>query len=169
VAEARIVDLIAHVPQVGRLDWIGVRPERAATVVRLDSATLLEGRGLEGDRASRRAGGKRQVSLFQAEHLEVLARLMRRAAIDPALLRRNLVVSGVNLRALARARFRVGEALLEGTGECHPCSKMEEALGDGGYAAMRGHGGILARVLEGAPITVGDEVRIAPFEVGPGV
>ena len=46
---------------------------------------------------------------------------------------------------------------------------MEEALGDGGYAAMRGHGGILARVLEGAPITVGDEVRIAPFEVGPGV
>ncbi|MEC7524718.1 MAG: MOSC domain-containing protein [Myxococcota bacterium] len=166
--EAPITELIAHVPQVGRLDWIGRRPERAAPMERLEAAALLTDRGLEGDRAAKRSGGKRQVSLLQAEHLEVLARLLRKTSVDPALLRRNLIVSGVPLRALARARFRVGPCLLEGAGECHPCSKMEAALGDGGYAAMRGHGGILARVLEGGPIRIGDRVHIEGFEGAQG-
>ncbi len=153
-------ELIEHVPQVGRLAWIGVRPERGAPMIAHGEARLLEDRGVEGDRASARPSGKRQVSLIQAEHLEVVARFMRREAVAPELLRRNLVVSGVNLLALARRRFRIGECELEGTGECHPCSKMEEALGDGGYAAMRGHGGTLARVLSGGVIRVGDEVAI---------
>lgn len=153
-------ELVEHVPQIGRLEWIGVRPERGAAVIPLDEARLIEDRGVEGDRASTRPSGKRQVSLVQAEHLEVIARWVRRDAIDPALLRRNLVVSGVNLLALARKRFRVGECVLQGTGECHPCSKMEAALGDGGYAAMRGHGGILARVVVGGVIRLGDEVAI---------
>lgn len=160
--ERPTVALIEHVPQVGRLEWIGRRPARGEAMEPLEAATLITGRGLEGDRAAARSGGKRQVSLIQAEHLDVVARLMRRDAVDPALLRRNLVVSGVNLRALARRHFRVGDCLLEGAGECHPCSKMEAALGDGGYAAMRGHGGILARVIEGAPIRLGDAVRAEP-------
>lgn len=152
-------ELVLHVPQVGRLIWIGVRPARGAPVEPREEVELVAGRGLAGDRAGRRAGGTRQVSLLQAEHLDVLARLMRRERIDPAALRRNLVIEGVNLRALARARFRVGGCVLEGTGECHPCSKMEDALGDGGYAAMRGHGGILARVIEGGSVGIGAEVR----------
>lgn len=147
-------------PQVGGLTWIGVRPARGAAMEVRAEVELVAGRGLTGDRAT---GGARGVSLIQEEHLDVLARLLGRdGPIDPALTRRNLVVAGVNLRALARARFRIGACLLEGTGECHPCSKMERALGDGGYAAMRGHGGILARVVEGGTIRLGDPVRIAP-------
>lgn len=162
MTDRTVRELIEHVPQIGRLEWIGVRPERGAPVRALTEARLIEGRGVEGDRATQQSGGKRQVSLVQAEHLEVVARLMRTDAIDPALLRRNLVVSGVNLHALAHARFRIGECVLEGTGACHPCSKMEDALGDGGYAAMRGHGGILARVLRGGTIRIGDEVVRVP-------
>lgn len=151
-------------PQVGRLEWIGVRPERGAPAQVLERVTLVAERGLEGDRSAARRGGKRQVSLIQAEHLEVVAKLMRAERIDPAAVRRNLVVSGINLRALARLRFRVGACVLEGTGECHPCSNMEAALGDGGYAAMRGHGGILARVLEGGELRIGDEVIASPSD-----
>jgi MOSC domain-containing protein YiiM len=96
------------------------------------------------------------VTLVQAEHLQVVAALLGLEALDPTLLRRNLVVSGVNLLALRGRQFRVGDVLLEGTTPCHPCSRMEENLGHGGYAAMRGHGGINARVLRGGMLRVGE-------------
>ena len=74
------------------------------------------------------------------------------------LLRRNLVVKGLNLLALKDKRFAVGQAELEYTGQCHPCSRMEELLGPGGYNAVRGHGGITARVLTAGQICVSDLV-----------
>lgn len=100
-----------------------------------------------------------QVTLIQAEHLAVIARLARVDHVDPAALRRNLVVSGINLLALKNAKLKIGSALLELVGPCQPCSRMEEAIGPGGYATMRGHGGMTARVLVGGAINVGDVVR----------
>ena len=157
---APIRDLMGHFPHEGRLRWIGVRPARREPVRVREAATLVAGRGIEGDRylEGGREGGKRQVTLIQAEHLEAVARLLGEDRVDPALLRRNLVVEGINLQALRSARFRIGEVVLEGVDDCHPCSRMEEALGRGGYNAMRGHGGIVARVIEGGQIALGDEV-----------
>jgi MOSC domain-containing protein YiiM len=77
------------------------------------------------------------------------------------MLRRNIVVSGINLLALKNRQFYVGNALMEHTGSCDPCSKMERDLGPGAYNAMRGHGGITARVLEEGEIVVGGEVKLA--------
>jgi MOSC domain-containing protein YiiM len=99
------------------------------------------------------------VTLLQAEHLAVIAAFMGLPAIRPELLRRNLLVADINLGALQNKRFRIGNVLLEGTGYCHPCARMEEALGTGGYNAMRGHGGITARILVGGVIHIGDSVR----------
>jgi MOSC domain-containing protein YiiM len=70
------------------------------------------------------------------------------------------MVSGINLLALKDRRFQIGEVLLEGTGYCHPCSKMERNLGEGGYNAMRGHGGLTAKILRGGTIRLGDTVRL---------
>ncbi len=116
----------------------------------------MAGRGLEGDRYARK-NGKRQVSLIQAEHIPVIASLVGREVL-PQMLRRNLVVEGIPLRALMRLRFRIGDAVFEGSCSCDPCSRMEEALGEGGYASMQGMGGILARVIEGGRIAVGDDI-----------
>ena len=118
--------------------------------------TEITPNGLAGDR--RDSPGKRAVSLIQWEHLAVIASLMGRGAIDPVLLRRNIVVSGINLLGLRKVEFRVGGAVLRGTGLCAPCSRMEETLGRGGYTAMRGHGGITAEVIEAGAVAIGDVV-----------
>ena len=108
--------------------------------------------GLAGDRAR---AGKRSVTLIQAEHLPVIAALAGLDAVDPALLRRNL---GLNLTAFRGKRVQVGAAVLELTVPCHPCSKMETVLGHGGYTAMRGHGGMCARVMTPGVISTGEAV-----------
>lgn len=158
--------LVAQFPFQGRLDSILLRPARGEPAVRVDQALALESRGLQGDRtATSRGGGKRQVTLIQAEHLPAVASLLRRESLDPSDLRRNLVVSGINLLA-AKSPFRDqsvrmhigGEVVLEITGPCEPCSKMEERLGPGAYNALRGHGGVTARVLQGGTLRVGDAV-----------
>ena len=152
-----IRELMQQYPRAGRLEWIGLRPARRAPLETPAAATVEAG-GLAGDRYAGRSG-KRAVTLIQAEHLPVVAALTGRRAVDPSLLRRNLVVSGLNLYALRGERLRIGEVLLEGTGVCDPCSFMEESLGAGGYNAMRGHGGITARVVEPGRIRVGDTVH----------
>ncbi len=147
--------LLDRLPRPGRVAWIGLRARYRAAVLAVDAVKAIPGRGLAGDHAS---GGAREVTLVQAEHLAVVAALLGRERVAPELLRRNVVVSGINLLALKGRRFRIGAALLEGTGPCAPCSRMEEALGAGGYNALRGHGGIAARVLQSGRIRLGDPV-----------
>nr|WP_237182478.1 MOSC domain-containing protein [Roseomonas marmotae] len=140
----------------GRLCWIGLRPARRAAMEVVAAAGLRAGQGLAGDRYAGREGA-RQVTLIQAEHLAAIgAYLGLEGPAAPERLRRNLVISGLNLLALKGRRFRLGGALLEMSGECHPCSRMEEEFGPGGYNAVRGHGGITARVLEDGAIRLGD-------------
>jgi MOSC domain-containing protein YiiM len=154
-------------PQIeGRIEAIVVRGAPRDPARRVDATQALAGIGLADDRLGRRGEAElstRQVTLIQQEHLAVIAALARVEAVDPVGLRRNLVVSGINLLALKNARLQVGDAVLQVVGPCAPCSRMEEAVGPGGYAAMRGHGGMTARVLEGGAIRVGDVVRaLAP-------
>ena len=149
--------LTTRFPRAGRVRWIGLRPARAATMQVVDAVEAIAGQGLRGDRYAS-ASGKRGVTLLQAEHLPAIAALAGHDVLDPATLRRNLLIAGISLVALKDRRFRVGEVLLEGTGPCDPCSRMEAVLGEGGYNAMRGHGGLCARVLEGGTLRVGDRV-----------
>lgn len=152
-------DLLTTIPQTGRVERIGLAQRSGAPIESVPQVECEVGQGLQGDHHSKsRPGGKRQVTLIQAEHLPVVAALCGKESVSPDLLRRNIVVSGINLVSLKKFRFRIGGALLEGTGECAPCSLMETNLGPGGYQAMRGHGGITARVLQGGMIRVGDPV-----------
>ena len=136
--------------------WIGVRPGRRERILSLSRATLrLE--GVEGDR--RATPGKRAVTLVQWEHLPVIAALAGLQEVAPGTLRRNIAVAAINLLALRNATFRVRGAVLRGTGPCAPCSRMEEALGPGGFNAVRGHGGITAEVIEPGTVALGDAVE----------
>jgi MOSC domain-containing protein YiiM len=161
---ASLQDLFDTLPQVGKLQWIGIRPERKAPMIQLNIVEAIAGRGLMGDRYSSK-NGKRQVTLIQGEHLLAIASMLGRDTIAPELLRRNLVVTGINLLALKDKQFQIGSALLEYTGLCHPCSAMEATFGAGGYNAVRGHGGITARIIEGGTITLGDAVSFVPHRL----
>ena len=169
--------LVTHFARPGRVETILLRPARNQRAVAVDRAEARVGLGLAGDRsaAARQADPKRrrQVTLIQAEHLAAVAALLEKPVIDPADLRRNIVVSGLNLLA-ARSPFRghtlrlvFGSApdapdavVFEVTGPCEPCSAMETALGLGGYNAMRGHGGITARVERDGWIEAGMPVWV---------
>jgi MOSC domain-containing protein YiiM len=160
-----IRDLNAPPHVAGRVEAIIVRGASREPARRVTATVALAGIGLADDRLGVRGAADlstRQVTLIQAEHLDVIARLARVDKVDPVGLRRNLVVSGINLLALKNARLLVGEALLEIVGPCQPCSRMEDTIGPGGYAAMRGHGGMTARVLVSGPVREGDGVRVAP-------
>ncbi|MFM9879632.1 MAG: MOSC domain-containing protein [Burkholderiaceae bacterium] len=172
---AGLRELMRQFARAGRIEAMYLRPARRVPVQAALQAHALAGWGLQGDRrsASAQAGvSKRQVTLIQAEHLPVVAALSGwgerhaqplDAGVFGGLLRRNLVISGLNLLA-ARSLFKdqplilkLGAAVqLEITGPCEPCSRMEELLGRGGYNAMRGHGGVTARVLVGGDLAVGD-------------
>lgn len=157
--------------QCGRLEWIGLCTERRGPVDVVTSAEIRIGTGLAGDHHAQSGKSKRQVTLIQQEHLPVVAALLGKERVAPEEVRRNLVVSGINLAALKDQSFRIGDVVLAGTGPCVPCSYMEWVFGPGGYNAMRGHGGITARVIQPGIIKVGDRIELLsepPDEISSG-
>jgi len=145
----------------GTLTWIGLRPERKASMVEVNETVALEDLGLRGDhRCDKIPGSGRQVTLISQEYIEQIAHFTGRTSVHPALLRRNLVVKNINLSALRYQTFTIGEAVFEATTLCHPCSRMEAALGKGGFAAMLGHGGLCAKITRTGKVQVGDTVKL---------
>lgn len=157
------LDRYIHQVGAGTVEWIGLRPRRREPLQRVERVHAVAEYGLEGDhRMTKTPGSGRQVTLISQEFIRQIAGHMGLSDIDPAELRRNIVIAGVNLNALRRQRFRVGEALLEATQLCHPCSRMEQALGPGGVVAMLGYGGLCAKVIESGDIACGDLVTAEP-------
>lgn len=155
-----ISQLTGNFPTPGRVEWIGIRPARKQALIRVAEVQADSASGLSGDHYQGRSG-KRQLTLIQKEHIAVVAALTGRQ-VSAQMLRRNLVISGINLLALKDRPFRIGTAVFQFTGLCHPCSRMETILGPGGYNAMRGHGGITARVLNSGLIKVNDTLTPLP-------
>ena len=152
--------LFENFSQKGEVIWIGLRPASRKPIKEVSEINVIE-TGLEGDRATKNSPtNKRQVTLIQKEHLEAVASFLGKEKIDPILTRRNIVVKGINLNALKGRKFKIGTAVLEMTGFCYPCSRMEENLGTGGFNAMRGHGGITCRVIEIGKIHIGDSIEL---------
>lgn len=160
MSEPIIKNLQDTLPQKGKVTWIGLRPASREPLVSVDQVSASLKNALEGDRFKSQFSKKRQVTLIQAEHINAVSSIIGKE-VTPDLLRRNIVVSGINLLALKDKSFKIGTATLKFTGLCHPCSRMEQSLGPGGWNTMRGHGGITAQVVADGVISVGSEVTVA--------
>ena len=91
-------ELMNNLPQQGKVEWIGIRPEKKKAVQSVENIAVTN-TGLDGDHYAG-GSGKRSVTLIQAEHIETIASLLHREKIKPEDLRRNIVVRGINLLAL---------------------------------------------------------------------
>lgn len=162
-SQARLLDKLCANIAPGKLEWIGLRSERRGEVVVVESANAIVDLGLAGDhRMKKTPGSARQVTLISSEYIQQICLHTGHSAIDPRLLRRNLVISGMNMNLLRYQRLQIGDVILETNALCHPCSRMDEALGKGGTAAMFGYGGLCARIIQGGSLSVGDTVIRLP-------
>jgi len=163
-SDTRFLEKLRREIVPGKLEWIGLRTERRGEIHIVEQAEAKTGLGLAGDhRCLKTPGSARQVTIISREYIHQIAQQLGRDFIDPTLLRRNLVVSGMNLNLLRFQRLQIGEAIFETSALCDPCSRMDENLGPGGAAAMFGYGGLCAKVIQGGRIAVGDSVmRLLP-------
>lgn len=123
----------------------------------VESAVAFSDRGLEGCRHGR-PGSSRQVLLMDSETLESFG-------LQPGQIRENITTCGLRVNDLARGqRLEIGPAVLEVTGPCEPCSRMDE-IRMGLQKELRGQRGILCRVIEGGRIQRGDTIQLAPVGV----
>jgi len=117
-------------------------------VIETDLVECVAGRGLRGDRFfDHKDNYKGQVTLFSAEVFEELCAQLGHTQAIPAALRRNLLVSGGDLNELVGRQFTLQGVVLEGMEECRPCYWMDEAIGPGAEAWLRGRGGLRCRIL----------------------
>ena len=134
-------------------------------MTRVAEVEAIAGRGLAGDRYLQRTGywtgvDECQVTLIAAEALEEIG-AKTKVSVSEGQHRRNIVTRGVDLQALGRRRFRVGEALLAFDRPRPPCRYIQSVSEHGMTKALgRTRGGICARVIEGGMIHQGDAVEV---------
>ena len=152
--------------RIGKLEWIGLRDKLSNKLITPKSTYAIKDKGLEGDKMCFTKSSKRQVTLIQSEHLPIIINLSSSLDSDKkdnisSHLKRNLVVSGINIQYLIKKYFRIGEAILYGTGDCKPCKKIENNLGKSTFVGMCGMGGITASIIRSGKINIEDKVELA--------
>lgn len=121
-----------------------------------EEVRCVAGQGIEGDRFfGFKENYRGQITLFADEVYGALCRRFEVWDRPPSVFRRNVVTRGVDLNALIGRRFGIGEVTLEGTEECRPCEWMDRAFHAGAEEALRGQGGLRARILSDGVLRAG--------------
>ena len=143
----------------GVIEQIAIAPENEVLPRRVDSARVLAGQGLEGDRYFDQ-GPENAITLIQAEALEGLQRDTG-IELSHQESRRQVLTRGIELNPLVGERFYVGEVLCRGVELCEPCNHLQKMTRPGVLRGMVHRAGLRAEVLEGGTIAPGDVVRPA--------
>ena len=121
----------------------------------VQQATAISGMGLEGDRSCR-ANNPRQVLVMDKETLDELR-------LEPGNIKENITTTGLDLSQaqVGQVFFMGDQVTMEIVGPCEPCGKMD-AIRPGLKGDLDGRRGMLATVINGGPLRVGDPIRIEP-------
>jgi len=144
----------------GNIVAICICPTAGGEMQEVQEAEAIKGAGLKGDRYStgdgsfnRQAPGKRQVTLMNAIFFDG-SRFVYRDS------RRNIFVEGTELMWLIGREFQIGAARMRGVKYSDPCERPTKLSGKGGSFKedFFDRGGIIAEVIEGGTIKVGDQL-----------
>jgi MOSC domain-containing protein YiiM len=124
------------------------QPAGTAPVISLTEAELVAHHGIRGDRFfGWKENYKGQITFFAEEVFADLCAALEVTDRAAAVLRRNVVTRGVDLNSLIGREFTVQGIRFMGTTECSPCYWMDQAFHPGAEAALKGRGGLRARIL----------------------
>jgi MOSC domain-containing protein YiiM len=149
----------------GVVEEIYVAREGSAAMARVDEVRTIEGCGIEGDRYCEGTGfwtpygDVCEVTLIESEDLEHIESELG-IRVKSGEHRRNIVTRGIRLEDLRRKRFRIGESTLEYDRPRPPCRHVQDLSGPGMRRALKGRGGICARVVEGGRIRARDQIEV---------
>ena len=124
------------------------QPAGASPIREVREARCVAGLGLEGDRFfGKDAHDKGQITFFADEVYQSLCEQLNIRDKPSSVFRRNAITRGVDLNQFIGQEFEVQGVRFIGTEECRPCYWMDHAFGPGAEAALRGRGGLRARIL----------------------
>jgi hypothetical protein len=118
----------------------------------------IAGHGIRGDRFfDYRENYRGQITFFAQEIFDGLCAAFPHVVNkSPSVLRRNVIVSGIDLNKLIGQTFELQGVRFRGMCECRPCYWMEQAFCSGAEAWLKGNGGLRAQILSDGFIEVGD-------------
>jgi MOSC domain-containing protein YiiM len=149
----------------GIVEGIYVAREGSATMERVEEVRTIEGCGIEGDRYCEgtgfwtRFGDVCEVTLIESEDIDYIQSELG-ISVKNGEHRRNIVTSGIRLGDLRRKRFRIGETMLEYDRPRPPCRHVQDLSEPGMTRALKGRGGICARVVEAGMIRTQDTIEV---------
>lgn len=124
-------------------------------VVEVSQIECVAGKGIEGDRFfGFKENYKGQITFLASEIFETVCRQFGVLNKSPGVMRRNVVTAGVDLNRLIGKRFTAQEVEFEGVCECSPCYWMDGAIAPGAEEALRGNGGLRAKILTDGTLRV---------------
>src|SRR3712207_1894004 len=149
----------------GIVDGIYVAREGSAAMERVEEARTIVGCGIEGDRYCEGTGfwtpygDVCEVTLIEGEDLDYIENELG-ISVGNGEHRRNIITRGIDLNDLRRKRFRIGEAILEYDRPRPPCRHVQDLTEPGMTRALKGRGGVCAKVVEGGRIRAQDAIEV---------
>ena len=149
----------------GVVEGIFIASKGSAAMERVEEVRTVEGCGIEGDRYCEgtgfwtRYGDVCEVTLIESEDLDYIQNELG-ISIKNGEHRRNIITSGIRLGDLRRKRFRIGDAVLEYDRSRPPCKHVQDLSEEGMTRALKGRGGICARVVEEGVIRALDAIAV---------
>ena len=123
--------------------------------VELEHVTCVAGRGLEGDRFfDYPKYEKGQITFFAKEVFDSMCQALNVHDRGMEVVRRNVMVSGLDLNDLVGKRFNLQGVEFEGVEECAPCEWMDEAFGPGAMSFLKGQGGLRCKILTDGTLSI---------------